>query len=384
MELFYPHNILAISSWYPTANKPGFGIFVQRHLMEIAQRNTVNLLYFDFDSKVMDGASRCSIRVCGKLTEHIVAVGGRGGVLASFFRTVYWYLKLVVFGPLRNHQIKHLHIPYHIGIFIAPFLLLSFQPMIISEHWSGYFREDGRFSRLSFSSRLLLKALFRKASAITAVSKPLLDSMDEYFHVKDKANVIPNAYRKNMSCRNVDAIIPGRFLMVANINNAEKNITGVIEAFHRLWIQHPYVQLTIVGSGPDFKLVQDFRDHLGLSDHVCTLTGYVESKSLSMYYQQASCYVMNSNFETFSISTLEALLSGVPVISTKCKGPESFVNDSNGLLIDVGNTGQLESAMEYMLTHYRDYEPEKIRASIPAEMTVDIGVAFTDIYDDIL
>ena len=39
-----------------------------------------------------------------------------------------------------------------------------------------------------------------------------------------------------------------------------------------------------------------------------------------------------------------------PVISTKCGGPESFLNDRTGILIDIDNKKQLTTAMESMIT----------------------------------
>jgi glycosyltransferase involved in cell wall biosynthesis len=291
---------------------------------------------------------------------------------------------LIVLGRLGKHDITHLHVPYHIGIILAPFLLLSNRPLVVSEHWSGYFNEDGRFKGLSITFRVLLRALFFKSKIITVVSRSLADSLSQLFQIGHKIIVVPNVFSKHITVRSLDAIQDGSFLMVANFNNSEKNITGAIDAFWLLYKKYPHIRLKIVGTGPDFEFIRDYKNRLGLTDDVCELTGFVNQTELSQYYHTASCYIMNSNFETFSISTLDALLHGVPVISTKCKGPESFVNASNGLLIEVGNVQQLQSAMEHMITCYTQYHPVSVKSSIPGELLQDIDVAFSNVYKNVI
>mgnify|MGYP003310124560 FL=1 len=77
---------------------------------------------------------------------------------------------------------------------------------------------------------------------------------------------------------------------------------------------------------------------------------------------QSHVLIVNSHFETFSIICAEALLCGIPVISTKCGGPESFLNDETGILIDRDSNNQLTKAMKAIITDYDKYEPEKLKS----------------------
>ena len=52
---------------------------------------------------------------------------------------------------------------------------------------------------------------------------------------------------------------------------------------------------------------------------------------------------------------MEAMAAGLPVIATRCGGPEDFVNEDNGVLVDVDNMGQLKDAIVYMYNHYMEY-----------------------------
>lgn len=375
--------ILAIPSWYPTESNPGFGIFVKRHLIEISRFCEVHVLYFDFEKQLNANGSRYASRVTNGIHEHVVCVASSNGKLFSLYLIWYWYVRLVLFGPLGKHDIKHVHVPYHISVFLAPFLLLSRRPLVITEHWSGYFTEDGRFAKLSGLFRKTLKVVFKRANVVTAVSEALALALGKCLNTASKIKIIPNVVDLDIQVRNVEDIKPDNFLMIANFNNAEKNITGVIDAFAKFQLNHPKATLTIIGTGPDSDMVL-FYSSEKCNESSVNMPGFVPPKELSRYFSIATCYILNSNFETFSISTLEALLHGVPVIATKCKGPESFVNSKNGILIDTGSVDQLLSAMELMSQTYMNYNPSDVRNSIPAQTIADTGESFYSIYSKLI
>ena len=45
-------------------------------------------------------------------------------------------------------------------------------------------------------------------------------------------------------------------------------------------------------------------------------------------------------------------------------GPESFLNDETGILIDCDSNNQLIKAMKDMVTNYNKYEPEKLKSMV--------------------
>ena len=56
------------------------------------------------------------------------------------------------------------------------------------------------------------------------------------------------------------------------------------------------------------------------------------------------------------------MASGKPVIATRCGGPESFVNESNGLLVDVGDRQGLARALRDMRDGWSRYDAARIRS----------------------
>jgi len=376
--------ILAIPSWYPSDSNPGFGIFIKRHLVEVSRFCEVHVLYFNLNQGLIESGTRYETKKVDGVLEHTVHVASSRGKLFSILLIWYWYARLVLFGPLGKHDIKHVHVPYHMAVFLAPFLLFSRKPLVITEHWSGFFVEDGRFARLPELFQRTLKAVFRRANTITVVSEALASAIRKAFNMDTGIQIIPNVVDLGIQVRSTEGIKPDNFLMIANFNNVEKNITGVIDAFVEFRRSHFNAALTIIGTGPDFDMIRNYVLGKGVDSSSIDMPGYVSPKNLISYFSGATCYVLNSNFETFSISTLEALLHGVPVIATKCKGPESFVNSKNGILVDIGSGAQLLSAMELMSQTYLQYNPLDIRKSIPEQVIADTGESFYSIYRNLI
>jgi len=99
------------------------------------------------------------------------------------------------------------------------------------------------------------------------------------------------------------------------------------------------------------------------------------------FMQKIDFFVLNSNLETFSVVTAEALANGKPVVATRCGGPETFVNDKTGILVEPKNQKQLEDAILYMIKHYKDYNPQYLSDSIKKDYNSKIiGKKFFDIY----
>ena len=61
---------------------------------------------------------------------------------------------------------------------------------------------------------------------------------------------------------------------------------------------------------------------------------------------------------------IEAMATGLPVIATKCGGPEDFVNRDNGILISVNNQRQLSMAMQDMKNNIGIYNNEKSQVKL--------------------
>lgn len=129
-------------------------------------------------------------------------------------------------------------------------------------------------------------------------------------------------------------------LFTGRISDDRKNITLLVKAFSLLPLEFKDIKLKLVGGSPSEELI-DLCKKLGVNDRV-EFPDYLDRQGLLRAYQGASLFVIPSFQEGLCISGLEAMSCRVPVISTKCGGPEDFIVDGvNGFLCENDNVNDM-------------------------------------------
>ena len=119
--------------------------------------------------------------------------------------------------------------------------------------------------------------------------------------------------------------------------------------------------LRIVGEGPLLTRLEALAQELGIKEQVMFL-GAVANQQLPEWYSQADCFVLASDVETFGVVYAEAMACGLPVIATRCGGPEDFVKEDNGLLVDKNDVKALSNAMQFMFENKNRFKSSQIAA----------------------
>jgi len=133
---------------------------------------------------------------------------------------------------------------------------------------------------------------------------------------------------------------------IGRFEDPRKNISLLLNAFS-LCLQHveqkSNLELILIGDTPSDRTQMLFQQ-LNISENI-TVTPYIENDQLPEQFQQLSVFVIPSHQEGLCIAALEAMSCGVPVISTRCGGPESYLqHGENGLLVD-DNPSALKQAI---------------------------------------
>ncbi|MCH8314438.1 MAG: glycosyltransferase [Planctomycetes bacterium] len=234
-------------------------------------------------------------------------------------------------------------------------------PYVITEHSSQYLVGHAPAER---SARMAQCA--RAAGAMTAVSRALADAVADQLSL-DEVAVLPNVVDPSMMAsplvarRNRERDIT--FLSVGALNS-NKDHASLINAFARHFKGQP-AAIRIGGTGPLRRDLGRLARRLGVRDQVEFL-GYLDRQALLRELQAADCVVQPSLHETFGVVLIEALACGRPVIATRCGGPEDIVDESNGLLVEPGDTAALGAAMERMAITKGQYRPERLREDCDA------------------
>ena len=74
--------------------------------------------------------------------------------------------------------------------------------------------------------------------------------------------------------------------------------------------------------------------------------------------------------------TAESIVNGIPVIGTKCGGPENFINNENGILVSIKSEDELVHAMKKMILNINEYSKDKVSSSIAINFSKE-GIANT-------
>lgn len=92
-----------------------------------------------------------------------------------------------------------------------------------------------------------------------------------------------------------------------------------------------------------FELLQKVADELSLK---LVILHEASRETVEKYFSAADLFVLNSGYEGFSHSVLEAIAAGLPVITTNVGGnPEVIRDGENGILVEYNNKAQLETAI---------------------------------------
>ena len=133
-------------------------------------------------------------------------------------------------------------------------------------------------------------------------------------------------------------------LVTRNLELIYDNETA-IRAFNEILITYPSAQLTIAGTGPELGNLQSLVGQLGLSQKV-NFTGRVDTQQMPALYQSADVMLNPSRVDNMPNSILEALASGVPVVSTNVGGiPYMVEHEDTALLVDPEDHMAMASAI---------------------------------------
>ncbi len=224
---------------------------------------------------------------------------------------------------------------------------------------------------------------YESADALIAVSPELKDVIKKRFN-KD-ALYIPNIVDTGLFTYQVrkDNARSFNFISIGGLIY-RKRMDLTIEAFAKAFGNDEDVSLTIFGEGTERTRLENLIRKYDISDRV-KLMGLQSRKTLAEYLKKSDCFVLASQAETFGVVYIEALASGVPVIATKCGGPESFVNDRNGLIIPVDDVDALADAMKYMYDNSDKYNKEAISQETREQFSPEsIAGKLTEVYKQLI
>lgn len=127
----------------------------------------------------------------------------------------------------------------------------------------------------------------------------------------------------------------------------EKDFATLLRAVWILIKDCPDFRLKIVGDGGERQKLEQLSEELNLTDHVEFLG---ERSDVSQLLPQAGFFVSSSTTEGISLTLLEAMAVGLPVVTTRVGGnPEIVIEGKTGRLVSANSPEGLALAMRDLL-----------------------------------
>lgn len=375
-------NILFISRGYPTKKYPMNGIFEYDQAKALSDyghnvifgfvdlRSIRRFRKFGFEKFEKDGILHYGINIpLGRFPRSVLSFFGYHGL-----KILYKKIKKECGKP----DLMHSHFLYKSNDAVQ-LKKNNNLPLVITEHLSNLMEENIDTELLEVGDKT-----YKNADEVITVSPGLKKVIKNEFNLKTK--YIPNI---------VDTEI-FQFNNLNKTNNKEFNFISVgalidrkgmdltINAFNKAFKNNPGIKLTIIGGGREKKNLESLIKELNLEDRI-KLTGRIERKKIAEYFKQSDVFVLASKGETFGVVFIEAMASGLPVIATRCGGPEHFIKKEQGLIIEKNNIDKLVKAMKNIYKNIDSYDNKKI-----SKMTVEqfspesVAEQITEVYKKVL
>ena len=185
-----------------------------------------------------------------------------------------------------------------------------------------------------------------------AVSHALKDSMAEEGFPASRIAVVPNGIDAGRLPDAADRHraraafgVPDDAFVVGTVARLDpvKDLGSLVLAFGQLRAAHPRSHLVIVGDGPERGRLEAMARENGLAPAIFLLGQRDDARALLAGFD---AYVNCSTSEGVSLSVLEAMAAGLPIVATRVGGtPEVIEHSRTGVLVPARNSRALAEAL---------------------------------------
>jgi glycosyltransferase involved in cell wall biosynthesis len=274
----------------------------------------------------------------------------------------YWITPSMLRDLKRDeYDILHAHTARSFQCDLSAFVSkLRCSPFLITAHGSlGSFLKVELGLRnhiLHVAHNLIAKRVFQAADKVIALNR---FEMQHFLRIgvdHKKIAIIPNGicldeFKNRYYDFKEKYGIKGKLVLFVGRLTRIKGLDTLIQAYHFVKRQNSYdSKLVIIGEDWGFKNgVLELIKRYDMSADILLLDSPARVDILSAYHA-SDIVVLPSNYETFSITILEAFACGKPVIATNVGGiPEMVIDGTNGILVRPNNPKQLYRAIMHLL-----------------------------------
>ena len=378
--------VLFISTCYPTKEDPVGGVFVREHAKAVQLYDDVHVLHCAGPDPNLRRHWRMQQETDESLTERIPThrVWYRSPHLPKIWYFIYISSTFMASRRIASQgfrpDIIHAHF-YEAGVPAALIGKIYHIPVVVTEHYSGFPRKI-----IQGLDKLKARFALKMADIVMPVSKALQKGIEDY-GIKARFRVVPNAVDINL-------FNPGSFAKTAN-QLKHVLFVGLLELEHKKGV--PYLLnalallrkhrkdwiLHIVGDGPARLEYERMAEAIGLDDKV-VFHGLKTKGEVAEFMRNADLFVLPSPWENMPCVLIEAMASGLPIVSTLTGGIPEIVHEGVGILIPPEDAARLSDALAQMLSSLNEFDRRTVAQKALAYSSESIGKLIHSIYKDCL
>lgn len=388
------YNILFLATWYPNRIKSLEGIFVKKHALSANNYSDISVIYIGVDPN-LDKSFEIVIEKETILTIYIYLsqIKKNHGITTLFYNAYRFFISCkkaykIFLKEKGKPDLIQVNVAGRIGLYAVLMKLLYKIPYIVQEHSATYvcFKDREEYKKQTpFIERIITSLVFRHADHILSVSSYLSNSIKNIKKIKNNYDIVENVvdYPENLHKTFDKNFISS--ISISLLETREKNIFELIDAVKTV-VKKGYnnYKCFLIGEGKERILLEKYAKDSGILNKNFFFLGYIPNKDLSFWFSKTNFFILPSKYETFSVVTAEAMANGLPVLCTKCGGPEEFVNKEHGLIVD-NNSEKLVEGIIYMIENWKSYNEQIIHDYIKSKFSEkNIGSKFFNIYEKVL
>lgn len=365
------YKILFFASWYPSRLNKVLGVFVKRKAEAMTRLCDVALIYVVDDATMKNQNYELETSVENNVFTVRVYFKKSSNKIINLFLYNLRYIKSYYLGwrevksKWGHPDLVHSNVIDRSGYIAFLFKFLKGIDYVITEHSTpdiDYLK--GLTNKTKISLRFFKSIVIKKCTFINVDSHASLEFMKKA-GFKGDFGVIPNIVEINekyLSLTNLTQPNEKKSAIHISILNQRKNVSDIIRAFAYIYneLNRKDFAFNIIGEGSEKENLIKLADELSVLNKCVFFHGFVSDEQKLELLTNADFHILNSDDEGFSVVTAEAILYGIPVIATKCGGPEDFVNETTGLLIERRNLDELKKSILFMLDNSFKFDKKKL------------------------
>ncbi|TKJ38097.1 MAG: hypothetical protein CEE38_04885 [Planctomycetes bacterium B3_Pla] len=216
-------------------------------------------------------------------------------------------------------------------------------PYIISLRGSDV---PGKHARLQLEYKILgpvFGAIWKKAAALVACSEGLRNRALRFLP-SVSIDVIPNGVELERFCPAQTSERPDKLrLLTVGRLSVTKRVAMLIDAVEILHNEDCKLHFTVVGGGQMEQQLKDVVSSKGLGG-VIDIAGRIEAENMPRVYRENDIFISATMQEGMSNAMLEAMASGLPIVTTRCEGVQELITD-NGVIVERANAEEIVRAI---------------------------------------